>query len=169
MPIKLTAGRPNHLGARFDGEGTNFAVFSANASQVYLAMFSEDGTIETDRVALPERTGHVWHGYAPGLKPGSLYGYRVDGVYAPEQGHRFNVNKLLMDPYAREMHGPWIDGTVLTADTIDLPIKTSGEFLSIYSKFGNDDPRLLSNDVPYERVLELATPSEKAVLTGLSD
>ena len=109
MPIKLTAGRPNHLGARFDGEGTNFAVFSANASQVYLAMFSEDGAIETDRVALSERTGHVWHGYAPGLKPGSLYGYRVDGVYAPEQGHRFNVNKLLMDPYAREMHGPWID------------------------------------------------------------
>ena len=107
MTLTLTSGAPNHLGARFDGEGTNFAVFSENASHIDLCLFSEDGTIEEHRLTLPERTGHVLHGYAPGVKPGQIYGYRAHGPYAPELGHRFNPNKLLLDPYAREFHGQW--------------------------------------------------------------
>ena len=107
MSLQLKVGQPNHMGARYDGEGTNFAVFSANATAMNLCVFSADGQTETARVRLPERTGHVWHGYVPGLKPGTLYGYRAEGIYAPELGHRFNSNKLLMDPYTRELRGAW--------------------------------------------------------------
>ena len=67
-------------------------------SRVSLCLFSDDGMTEHTRLALPERNGAVWHGYVPGLKPGALYGYRVDGPFAPERGHRFNPNKLLLDP-----------------------------------------------------------------------
>ena len=107
MTLQLRSGNPNHLGARFDGEGTNFAVFSAHASAINLCIFSPDGKNEVQRAPLPERTGHVWHGYASGLQPGTLYGFRAEGVYAPDLGHRFNPNKLLMDPYTREMRGTW--------------------------------------------------------------
>ena len=62
---------------------------------------------------MPERTGSVWHGYVDGVKPGTLYGYRAHGIYAPEQGHRFNSNKLLLDPYTRELHGRWISSATL--------------------------------------------------------
>ncbi len=105
--LALRAGAPNPLGAAHDGEGVNFAVFSEHASRVELCVFSEDGATEEARLTLPERTGHVWHGYLPGLTPGALYGYRVHGPYAPEQGHRFNPNKLLLDPYARRIAGRW--------------------------------------------------------------
>lgn len=107
MTIELLAGSPNHLGARHDGNGTNFAVFSANATQMDLCIFSEGGAVEIARLPLPERTGHVWHGYAPGVAPGTLYGFRAHGTYAPEHGHRFNPHKLLLDPYARELRGNW--------------------------------------------------------------
>ena len=113
MRYRITSGTPYELGAHFDGEGTNFAVFSANASQIDLCFFSEDGTRELDRVSLPERSGPVWHGYVEGVKPGTLYGYRAHGIYAPEQGHRFNSNKLLLDPYTREMHGKWTASATL--------------------------------------------------------
>jgi glycogen operon protein len=79
----------------------NFALFSANAERVELCLFA--GERECERVALPERTGDVWHGYIPDLTPGARYGYRVHGPYAPERGHRFNPNKLLVDPYARAL------------------------------------------------------------------
>ncbi|MBD0864505.1 MAG: glycogen debranching protein GlgX [Rhodobacteraceae bacterium] len=102
-------GRPNQLGAHFDGEGTNFAVFSQHGEQVYLCLFSTDGRREVARLPLPERTGAVWHGYLPGIRPGTLYGYRVAGPYDPERGHRFNANKLLLDPYTRQFHGPFTD------------------------------------------------------------
>ena len=110
---RISGGKPHSLGAQFDGEGTNFAVFSANASQIDLCLFSDDGRREIDRITLPERTGPVWHGYVEGLKPGTLYGYRAHGIYAPEQGHRFNSNKLLMDPYTRELHGKWTPSATL--------------------------------------------------------
>ena len=104
---KLTGGSPNRLGAHHDGAGVNFAVFSANASKVELCLYSPDGKRETARIALPERTGPVWHGFVADLPVGTLYGYRAHGTYAPEHGHRFNPNKLLLDPYTREMHGEW--------------------------------------------------------------
>ena len=107
MTYQITAGRPNRLGACFDNEGVNFALFSDHAQEVQLCLFSADGKRETQRLTLPERTGSVWHGYVPGLRPGTLYGYRVHGPYAPERGHRFNPHKLLIDPYTRALHGPF--------------------------------------------------------------
>ncbi len=104
-------GRPYPLGATFDGTGTNFAVFSAHAHKVELCLFDPAGRHEVARYALPECTNEIWHGYLPGVQPGTLYGYRVWGPYQPESGHRFNPNKLLLDPYARQLHGQvrWTD------------------------------------------------------------
>ncbi len=101
----VTPGEWHQLGACFDGDGTNFALFSAHASRVELCLFDDSGSVETARIELPEYTNEVWHGYLPGVKPGQLYGYRVHGPYEPENGHRFNPNKLLLDPYAREIVG----------------------------------------------------------------
>ncbi|HSF95785.1 MAG TPA: glycogen debranching protein GlgX [Thermohalobaculum sp.] len=103
----LRAGAPFPLGASHDGEGVNFAVFSEHASRIELCLFSADGLTETARLPLRERSGPVWHGYLPGLGAGALYGYRAHGPYAPEQGHRFNHHKLLIDPYARRFAGRW--------------------------------------------------------------
>ena len=93
------------LGAEFTGEGTHFAVFSAHAEQVDLCLFSNDGKEETARLPLPKREGDIWSGYIAGLEPGTLYGYRAHGPYEPEKGHRFNPNKLLLDPYAKQVAG----------------------------------------------------------------
>src|SRR5579875_680997 len=98
------AGDPATRGATFDGEGVNFALFSGYAERVEVCLFDANGN-ETERVTLPEYTDEIWHGYIPGLKPGQLYGYRVHGPFEPEKGHRFNPNKLLIDPYARHILG----------------------------------------------------------------
>ncbi|HET9484917.1 MAG TPA: alpha-amylase family glycosyl hydrolase, partial [Xanthomonadales bacterium] len=101
----LRSGAPAPLGAHWDGAGINFALFSHHATRVELCLFDADGTIERERIALPSRTGDVWHGYLPDAAPGLVYGYRVHGPYAPRDGHRFNANKLLIDPYARTLVG----------------------------------------------------------------
>lgn len=101
----IRPGRASELGAVFDGEGTNFALFSAHAERVELCLFDDSGRSETARITLPEYTDEVFHGYLPGVRPGQRYGYRVHGRFVPEQGHRFNPNKLLLDPYARELSG----------------------------------------------------------------
>ena len=103
--IEVQPGHCAELGAVHDGEGTNFALFSAHAERVDLCLFDESGTTETARITLPEYTDEIFHGYLPGVKPGQRYGYRVHGRFAPEEGHRFNPNKLLLDPYAREFAG----------------------------------------------------------------
>ncbi len=105
MARRLGAGRPYPLGAHFDPRGANFALFSAHAEKVELCLFDAHGRRETDRLALPENTNGVWHGHLAEAHPGLLYGYRAYGPYAPEQGHRFNPNKLLLDPYARDIVG----------------------------------------------------------------
>ncbi|MGR3660131.1 MAG: glycogen debranching protein GlgX [Paracoccaceae bacterium] len=105
--LRIRNGSPHVLGARFDGNGVNFAVFSENASQIDLCIFSDDGKEELIQLALPERLGPVWYGYVPDLPVGTLYGYRAHGSYSPENGHRFNPNKLLLDPYTRELSGAW--------------------------------------------------------------
>ncbi|KKB76487.1 glycogen debranching protein [Devosia soli] len=102
---EILAGDYSTLGANWDGEGTNFALFSAHASRVELCLFDEASGAEIERITLPEYTNEVWHGYVPGVGPGTLYGYRVHGPYEPLQGHRFNPNKLLVDPYAKELVG----------------------------------------------------------------
>jgi glycogen operon protein len=96
---RLKEGQPWPRGATWDGKGVNFALFSANATKVELCLFNQDKEVE--RIELPEYRDETWHGYVADLRPGQVYGYRVHGPYAPEEGHRFNANKLVLDPYAR--------------------------------------------------------------------
>jgi len=101
----MTEGRPFPLGATWDGIGVNFAIFSAHATKVELCLFDDGGETELERIELPEYTDEVWHGYVPTARPGTVYGYRVHGPYEPDAGHRFNPNKLLIDPYAKLLVG----------------------------------------------------------------
>jgi isoamylase len=105
-PRRIQPGSPSPLGATWDGRGVNFALFSENAEKVELCLFDGGGKRETERIALPEYTNQIWHGYIAGLHPGQLYGYRVHGPYDPRHGHRFNPQKLLIDPYATVIEGP---------------------------------------------------------------
>jgi isoamylase len=118
-------GLPAPLGATWDGQGVNFALFSANAEKVELCIFDARGRRELHRVALPEYTDQVWHCYLPEARPGLRYGYRVWGPYDPSRGHRFNPHKLLLDPYAKQWAGPlrWSDanfGYRVGAPRLDL-------------------------------------------------
>ena len=116
----LREGLPVPLGATWDGLGVNFALFSAHATRVELCLFDENGN-ETERVTLPEYTDEVWHGYLPDARPGQLYGYRVHGPYEPKAGHRFNPNKLLLDPYAKQIVGALEWNDALFGYTIGHP------------------------------------------------
>jgi glycogen operon protein len=126
---RVREGRPHPRGANWDGEGVNFALFSANATKVEVCLFDESGRRETDRIELPEYSDEIFHGYVPEIGPGQLYGYRVHGPYAPEDGHRFNPHKLLLDPYARAHMGAlqWeaaCFGYTIGAETADLSFDT---------------------------------------------
>ena len=105
---RITEGLPYPLGATWDGLGVNFALFSANATRVELCLFDRKGERELARIELPEYTDEIWHGYLPEARPYTIYAFRVHGPYAPEAGHRFNSNKLLLDPYARALVGELI-------------------------------------------------------------
>ena len=102
-PRQIWPGRPYPLGAAYDGSGTNFALFSEVAEKVELALIADDGSEQL--IALTEVDDFVWHGYLPGVGPGQRYGYRVHGPYQPEQGHRCNPAKLVLDPYAKAVDG----------------------------------------------------------------
>ncbi len=126
FPSRLQAGAPYPLGASWDGQGTNFAVFSENAGRMQLCLFDDSGKHET-RFELPECTNGIWHGYLPNARPGQLYGYRAFGAYKPEEGHRFNPHKLLFDPYAKKVAGEvkWSDvlhGYRLVSPKADLSL-----------------------------------------------
>jgi isoamylase len=109
----LNEGRPWPLGSTIEEDGVNFALFSEHASRVFLCLFDDDGARELERIELSSCTDDVWHIKVQGLKQGCVYGYRVDGPYDPQRGLRFNVNKLLLDPYARDTVGEfhWSDDT----------------------------------------------------------
>ena len=104
-------GRPYPLGATWDGEGVNFAVFAEHAEQMELCLFDAKGRREIERIPLRWQTDQVWHCYLPEARPGVLYGYRAYGPYKPEEGHRYNPHKLLLDPYAKQLYGQvrWSD------------------------------------------------------------
>ncbi len=125
----LRPGRPFPQGSTWDGQGTNFSLFSENADRVELCLFEEDGT--EHRINIYDRTNHQWHVYVPGCGPGQRYGYRVIGPYEPHQGHRFNPAKLLIDPYAKA-----IDGEVDWHAASTLP----------YVPDGSDDADLTPDD-----------------------
>ncbi|MGE0600264.1 MAG: glycogen debranching protein GlgX [Dehalococcoidia bacterium] len=111
LPSQL-AGEPYPLGATWDGQGVNFALFSENAEAVDLCLFDQEyGAAEVTRVRMPEQTDNVWHVYLPEARPGLMYGYRVYGPYNPAKGERFNPHKLLLDPYAKAIAGSveWSD------------------------------------------------------------
>jgi isoamylase len=100
--MRVWPGRPYPLGATWDGAGVNFALFSEHAGKVELCLFDEtDAAVPSHRIPLPEQTDQVWHAYLPDVQPGQLYGYRVHGPYEPAKGHRFNPNKVVLDPYAK--------------------------------------------------------------------
>src|SRR5262249_45571632 len=100
--MRIWPGRPYPLGATWDGAGGHFAPFSAHAPQGERCLFdSPDAKSETHRIPLPEQTDQVWHAYLPAVQPEQLYGYRVHGPYEPAKGHRFNPNKVVLDPHAK--------------------------------------------------------------------
>src|SRR5262249_44181921 len=100
--MRVWPGRSYPLGATWDGAGVNFALFSEHATKVELCLFDgPDTEKETTTITLPEQTDQVWHAYLPDVEPGQLYGYRVHGPHEPARGHRFNPNKLLLDPYTK--------------------------------------------------------------------
>jgi len=135
-------GRPSPLGATFDGNGVNFALFSEHAAQVVLCLFdSPDAQCETVRITLPEKTNQVWHGYLPGVRPGQIYGYRVHGPYQPEQGHRFNPLKMLLDPYAKSIARP-----LKWDDTVEAPDKDTAHCAPLASVV--DTPIVRGDDKP---------------------
>jgi glycogen operon protein len=122
-PSRVREGHAFPLGANWDGTGVNFALFSAHAQMVELCLFDIDGGKELERIELPEFTDEVWHGYLPDARPGTVYGYRVHGPYEPAAGHRFNPNKLLIDPYARQLVGEVKWDPAVFGYTLDSPDK----------------------------------------------
>ena len=132
---RISEGFAHPLGATWDGAGVNFALFTANATKVELCLFDQEGRVELERIELPEYTDEVWHGYLPDARPGTVYGYRVHGPYDPPAGHRFNANKLLLDPYAkghvgRIAWGPEVFGYVLeSGDDLTFDERDSAPFM----------------------------------------
>jgi glycogen operon protein len=118
---RIREGLPYPLGATWDGSGTNFALFSANATKVELCLFNADGGEERERIVLPEYTDEIFHGYLADIGPGTVYGYRVYGPYEPHNGHRFNHHKLLLDPYARAYVGRLRWDPACFGYTLDAP------------------------------------------------
>ncbi|HSC17595.1 MAG TPA: hypothetical protein VLC74_01665, partial [Rhizomicrobium sp.] len=111
LPERLEAGAAYPLGATWNGLGVNFSVFSRHAERMQLCIFDSAGRREVRRYDLPEHTDEVWHGYLPDALPGLVYGFRAHGAYEPQNGHRFNPHKLLLDPYATGLIGnlKWTD------------------------------------------------------------
>ena len=157
---RIREGSATELGAHWDGLGVNFALFSAHAKKVELCLFDIDGRTERERIELPEYTDEIFHGYLPDARPGTTYGYRVHGPYEPDAGHRFNPNKLLLDPYAKQHIGelnwdPAVFGYVAGTDDLSFDTRDSAPFMAksrvIDPAFtwGNDRlPR-----VPWERTI----------------
>jgi isoamylase len=132
---RVREGRPHPRGATWTGLGVNFAIFSAHATKVELCLFDDRAEREIERIELPEFTDEVWHGFLPEARPGTIYGYRVHGPHDPANGHRFNPNKLLLDPYAKAVVGnldwdPAVFGYKLeTGDDLTFDERDSAPFM----------------------------------------
>jgi isoamylase len=131
---RIREGLPYPRGAIWDGKGVNFALFSAHATKVEVCLFDQSGATETQRFELPEYRDEIWHGYVPDLRPGQVYGFRVHGPYAPDEGHRFNPNKLVLDPYSRAHIGalkwdPAVFGYKMGEDDLTFDERDSAPFM----------------------------------------
>lgn len=151
METKINTGSPYPLGATYDGEGVNFALFSENAEAVELYLYDSSNQQEIEKFKITEKTHQVWHIYVSGIRPGQLYGYRVHGPYDPAQGHRFNPHKLLIDPYAKAISGvvQWNDALFaynigeddLSLDTTDsAPFVPKSVVIDGHFEWGDDHP-----------------------------
>jgi glycogen operon protein len=146
-------GRPWPMGASLTGDGVNFAVFSAHAERIELCLFTPDGRKELARLPITERDGDIWHIEVCGLTVGAVYGFRAYGPYAPEQGHRFNPNKLLLDPYARALEGrlKWSDalmGYRIGSPRGDLSFDTRDSAFAVPKAVVTDPSFTWGNDQP---------------------
>lgn len=169
---RVTEGTPFPLGATWDGLGVNFALFSAHATKVELCLFDDTGRREIERIELPEYTNEVWHGYLPDANPGQIYGYRVHGPYEPDAGHRFNPNKLLIDPYAKQLIGrlQWSEslfGYTIGSPDADLSFDTR-DSAPFVPKCKILDPAFTWGDHQPVRVPAERTVIYEAHLRGLS-
>ena len=134
LKSRINEGSSYQLGATWDGLGVNFALFSAHATKVELCLFDDAGEKELERIELPEYTNEVWHGYLPDARPGTTYGYRVHGPYEPDAGHRFNPNKLCLDPYAKAhvntlKWDPAVFGYTMGQEDITFDERDSAKFM----------------------------------------
>lgn len=125
---ELQTGKPTPLGASFDGNGVNFALFSADAERVELCVFDERQ--QEQRIVLTARSGDIWHGYLPDAQPGLRYGFRVDGPFEPSQGLRFNPHKLLLDLCARQLDGWVVDDASLQGGIDQRDERDSAEIMA---------------------------------------
>ncbi len=121
MKLRVSQGKPYPLGSTFDGNGVNFSLFSAHAQKVVLCLFDETGTEEISQIEITENDHNIWHVYVEKIKPGQVYGYRVYGEYKPQEGKRFNPNKLLIDPYAKKLIGKLIWHKAIFGYDMDSP------------------------------------------------
>ena len=141
MPsYKTQPGLAYPLGATYDGKGVNFALFSAHAEKVELCLFDASGAEEIVRFPITENDNSIWHIYVQGLTPGQVYGYRVYGPYKPLEGHRFNPNKLLIDPYGRKLTGKLIWHKAIFGYDVDSPEKDFALDYIWYLWEGPDSP-----------------------------
>ncbi len=160
--FRIAEGLPNPLGATWTGLGVNFALFSAHATKVELCLFDDSGETEIARLELPEYTNEVFHGFLPDARPGTIYGYRVHGPYQPEQGHRFNANKLLLDPLAKAVVGhlewnPSLFGYVMeSGDDLTFDERDSAPFMP--------KSRVIDSAFTWGQDRPLATSWERTVL-----
>ncbi len=162
--MRVWPGQPYPLGATWDGEGVNFALFSENATAVDLCLFdTADQEHETHRIGIGERTDQVWHVYLPEARPGQLYGYRVHGPFAPEEGHRFNPAKLLIDPYTKALSGV----PICAEETFGYPLNNGHDDLSRDSR---NSARVVPKGVVIDQAFSwgsdqlLQTPWEQTII-----
>ncbi|MCH2049129.1 MAG: glycogen debranching protein GlgX [Trichodesmium sp. ALOHA_ZT_67] len=161
MYVPLWPGKPYPLGSSWNGKGTNFAIFSENATSVELCLFDKQN--KETRLTLTEVSNFIWHGYLPGISPGQKYGFRVHGPYEPSQGHRFNPNKLLIDPYAKAIDGNILYGQEIFAYSWDNPEK---DLVCIL----DDDAHLMPKSVVIDESFDwgddklLNTPNHESVI-----
>ncbi len=145
--MQVTQGAPEPLGATPDADGVNFAVVSAHATAIEICLFDEHGAVEQTRIRLPERSGDVWHGHVGGIGIGTRYGLRAYGPFAPHEGHRFDAEKLLLDPYAVA-----IDRTLRLDDSMFRGDSTEAMAKAIVSA-ADSGPAAVAAPVPWDRTL----------------
>ncbi len=164
--MKIWPGKPYPLGAAWDGQGVNFALFSEHATGVELCLFEDSNAeFESVRIRITEQTDYVWHVYLPGVMPGQLYGYRVNGPWQPKEGHRFNPSKLLLDPYAKAINGTINWGDAMFGYPVYQPDPDKDLLMDLQdSAAGMNKSVVIDPAYDWENVKSPNTPLHKSVI-----